>query len=80
MDYIITHCAPTSIQNPLDLREINARESYLPNKFTDFPDEIKTRSRFRLWFLGRYHGNATLENQFLILPMWRAGIFEAVKI
>ena len=67
VDYIITHCAPTSIQNLLDLRKANAKGSYLPNKFTDFLDEIKTRSRFRLWFLGHYHGNAMLENQFLIL-------------
>ena len=67
INYIITHCAPTSIQNLLDLREAHRQGSYLPNDFTDFLDEIANRARFQLWFMGHYHGDIALNNRFLIL-------------
>ena len=67
VDYIVTHCAPTSIQNLLDLREAQAMGSYLPNKLTDFLDEIASRCTFQYWFLGHYHGDAAVKDKFLIL-------------
>ena len=67
VDFIVTHCAPDSVQNLLDLREAQAQGSYLPNALTAFLDEIRETCHFRLWFLGHYHGNAAVEEKFLIL-------------
>ena len=67
VDYIITHCAPTSIQNMLDLREAQEKGSYLPNRLTDFLDELVKRARFQYWFLGHYHGDAVINDKYVIL-------------
>ena len=40
MDYIITHCAPTSIQNEL-LQALSR-----PDELTDFLEEVQQRCRF----------------------------------
>lgn len=45
VDYIISHCAPTSIQN--------AFNPYYPdNKLTKYFEEIKDKVEFKKWYLG----------------------------
>ena len=61
VDYIITHCAPTSIQNEL------LRERSKPDELTDFLEEVRQRCRFRYHFFGHYHGDGIIQNQFVLL-------------
>lgn len=61
VDYIITHCGPTSVQDEL------SRGFYKADKLTDFLDEVAGRCQFRNWFLGHYHTNAVIRKKFAIL-------------
>ena len=56
---ILTHCAPTSIQQKLD-------QSYTPDRLTDFLQMVKRRCQFDCWFLGHYHQNRVVDNRFII--------------
>ncbi len=61
VDYIITHCGPTSVQNEL------SRGFYRADTLTDFLEEVAEQCRFRNWFLGHYHVNAVIQKKFAIL-------------
>lgn len=49
VDYVITHCAPTSIQ------ELLVGDEHDVNALTDFLQEVSEKARFRYWFFGHYH-------------------------
>ena len=57
VDYIISHCAPTSIQNAL-LRELST-----PDALTDFLEEISQRCQFKYHFFGHYHSNQVIQQK-----------------
>ena len=59
-DYIITHCAPTAIQ-----QKINA--NFKPDKLTDFLEEIRRRSQFHYWLFGHYHDNRIIDEKYVLL-------------
>ena len=61
VDYIITHCAPTSIQNKL------LRERSQPDELTDFLEKVRQRCQFRYHFFGHYHGDGIIQKQFVLL-------------
>ncbi|BFK69468.1 metallophosphoesterase family protein [Flavonifractor plautii] len=61
VDYIVTHCAPTSIQNAL-LREHSA-----PDALTDFLEEVSQRCRFKYHFFGHYHSNQVIQQKYVLL-------------
>lgn len=61
VDYIITHCGPTSVQNEL------SRGFYKADALTDFLDEVTGRCQFRNWFFGHYHDNGTIRRKFILL-------------
>ncbi len=61
VDYIVTHCAPTSIQNAL-LREHSA-----PDALTDFLEEISQRCQFKYHFFGHYHSNQVILQKYVLL-------------
>ncbi|MBR0280804.1 MAG: metallophosphoesterase [Oscillibacter sp.] len=67
VDYIVTHCAPTFIQNLFDLKEAQATGSYLVNGLTDFLEEVAQKATFDCWFFGHYHGNYVIENRYVLL-------------
>ena len=58
VDYIITHCAPTAIQ-----QKINA--NFKSDKLTDFLEEIRCRSRFHYWLFGHYHDNRIIDEKYV---------------
>ncbi len=60
VDYIITHCCPTTIQQKL-------REDMATDALTDFFNEIRTRCKFKYWFFGHYHSNLIVEKKFILL-------------
>mgnify|MGYP004543394643 CR=1 FL=1 len=57
VDYVITHCAPTSVQNAI-------AQTYKNNKLTDFFESIKNRLIFKKWFFGHYHKDIMLDDKF----------------
>lgn len=61
VDYIITHCAPTSIQDKL------GKGAYKADHLTGFLEEVAQRCRFQHWFFGHYHMDGHIGNQFIYL-------------
>lgn len=61
VDHIVTHCAPTSIQNAL-LRELSRADA-----LTDFLEEVRQQCRFKNWFFGHYHGDVVAQPGFVLL-------------
>lgn len=61
VDYIISHCCPTSIQDVL------SGGAYQADRLTDFFEEIAQRCQFKYWFCGHYHLNAVLEQRYVLL-------------
>ena len=61
VDYIITHCCPSSIQ------DIFSGGLYRRDALTDFFDEIRERCRFKYWFFGHYHENMVVAKEFVML-------------
>ena len=59
VDCILTHCAPTSIQQKLD-------RNYSPDRLTDFLQRVKRMCQFDYWFLGHYHRNCVVDDRFIV--------------
>ena len=59
VDFVLTHCAPTSV-----IKALNPR--YQPDRLTDFLESIKERCQFRRWFCGHYHLNRVIDERFVI--------------
>lgn len=60
VDYIITHCCPTSIQSLLDPR-------YERDNLTDYLQKISEKLEFRKWYFGHYHDYRQVNSQFILL-------------
>ena len=58
VDYVITHCAPSSVQQEIEEKLLL---HYADNYFTDWLDELITRYglQFRKWYCGHYHFGMT---------------------
>ena len=61
VDYIITHCCPSSIQDTF------SGSPFRRDALTDFLDEVQERCRFQYWFFGHYHENMVVEKKFVML-------------
>lgn len=48
-DFIISHCAPTSVQDVFSLG------LFAPDRLTDYLDLIDQKTKYRHWYLGHYH-------------------------
>lgn len=59
-DYILTHCAPTSIIQQLGR---GSEEDAL----TDFLQSVREDCKFTAWFLGHYHTDGILDERFVLL-------------
>ncbi len=57
-DYIITHCAPTSIQNAI-------APNYESNELTVFLDKVKSEVAYIKWFFGHYHKDKMLDEKHI---------------
>lgn len=60
VDYLITHCAPTSIG-----RQINP--NYAADPLTNFFEAISNRLKFHYWLFGHYHGNQIIKEKYVLL-------------
>ena len=60
VDYVITHCAPTSIA----LMENRHNEA---DPLTDFLQEVKERAHYHYWLFGHYHDNRAIDEKHVLL-------------
>ncbi len=60
VDYIITHCCPTSVQQKLD-------PSFSPDALTDYHQKLERLCDFRYWLFGHYHDNRKIDDRFILL-------------
>lgn len=60
VDYVITHCAPTSIALSMD-RHNEA------DRLTDFLEMVRRRLKFHYWLFGHYHRNMDIGEKFILL-------------
>lgn len=60
VDYVITHCAPTSIA----LMENRHNEA---DPLTDFLQEVKERAHYHYWLFGHYHDNRAIDEKHILL-------------
>ncbi len=52
VDYIVTHCCPTSLQEIMNLSSL-----YPSDRLTDYLEEIWRKTHFSMWYFGHYHRN-----------------------
>ena len=60
VDYIITHCAPTSIA----LMGSRHNEA---DRLTDFLQEVRERAKYHCWLFGHYHDNRAIDEKHILL-------------
>ena len=60
MDYILTHCAPTSI-------DLHLSRNIVADPLTDFHQEEKDRVQYHYWLFGHYHGNKAIDTKHILL-------------
>ncbi len=57
VDYIITHCAPSSVQEGIS-------SNYSQDILTEFFEEIKNKTMFEKWIFGHYHVDMAIDGKF----------------
>lgn len=61
VDYVVTHCAPTKIQ------DIVGNGLFVPDRLTDYLQEVEERLQYRKWFFGHYHDNRNVTDRHILL-------------
>ena len=61
VDYVISHCCPTSIQTLL------GSGTYKKDYLTDYLQEISEKLKFKKWYFGHYHDNRQVNEQYVLL-------------
>lgn len=61
VDYIITHCCPTSIV------DIIGDGLYQHDRLTDFFETLAKRCQFKHWYFGHYHDEQNIQERYHLL-------------
>ena len=61
VDYIISHCCPTSVQDEL------SEGLYKADTLTDFLEEVAQGCRFKYHFFGHYHSDQVIREKYVLL-------------
>lgn len=61
VDYILTHCAPRSVEQKF------AGCEYKPNELTAYFDTIKNTVEFEKWYFGHYHIDCEISDKFTVV-------------
>lgn len=74
VDYIISHCCPTSIQALIN-------STYKRDILTDYLQQVSEKCTFKRWYFGHYHDYKQVNSQFTLLyenivPLEYENIFE----
>ena len=59
VDYIISHCASSSIEERMGYSE--------HNRLTDFLNEVETRIKLKHWFFGHHHHDEVIDDKHTLL-------------
>nr|WP_290461262.1 hypothetical protein [Acutalibacter muris] len=59
-DYVLTHCAPRSIQTMI-------ASWYENDSLTSFLERVRIDLQFKRWYFGHYHIDKQLNEQFVAL-------------
>jgi len=60
VDYIISHCAPSFVQQKMTKQFENDR-------LTDYFNTVASQTEFEMWFFGHYHINDIIDNRYVAL-------------
>ena len=61
VDYVVTHCAPTNIQ------DILVGNFLKPNRLTDYLQVVDWNLQYKKWFFGHYHDNRDIMGRYILL-------------
>ncbi len=61
VDYVVTHCAPTGIQNRF------GGPQFQPDCLTEYLQTVEERIAFRKWFFGHYHDDRAVTDRHVML-------------
>ena len=61
VDYIITHCCPTSVQ------AILGGGTYKKDYLTNYLQKISEKWDFKKWYFGHYHDNRQIDSKYILL-------------
>lgn len=61
VDYIISHCCPTSVQ------AILGAGKYKKDCLTDYLQQISEKCEFKKWYFGHYHNYRQVNSQYTLL-------------
>lgn len=61
VDYIVTHCCPTLVQDEL------GGGAFQADHLTDFLDEVARKCQFKYWFFGHYHDDGVIRKKYVLL-------------
>lgn len=64
VDYIITHCCSTRIQNVLDP---GPGQLYKPDVLTEYLDQLEGNVSFQHWYFGHYHADMRIDSKHTLL-------------
>ncbi len=70
VDYVVTHCLSSSMQDLLTQYPIlsrRVRSSYKADILTDFFDELEKKLKYKQWYCGHYHVTFNLDDKHAIL-------------
>lgn len=62
VDYIITHCCSSDIQDFL-----GGRGLYKPDRQTDFFNRIQSEVKYKKWYFGHYHMDYNVSHSEVLL-------------
>lgn len=60
VDYVITHCAPRTVQTMIS-------SSYENDPMVSYLERIRTDLKFKKWYFGHYHIDRVIDDQFIAL-------------
>ena len=60
VDYILTHCAPTSVALQFSRHNV-------ADHLTDFLQKVKDRAQYHYWLFGHYHLNQAIDQKHIVL-------------
>ncbi len=82
VDYVISHCCATSVQNMLDK---GPGHLYEADVLTDYFDTLEEKLNYRRWFFGHYHMDREVDERhtllyYDIIPLEESGEAEGAPV
>lgn len=64
VDYVITHCCATKVQNGLDEERGHVLK---PDLLTDYLQELEEKIHYQHWYFGHYHRDVNIDDKHTLL-------------